>query len=94
MVYFLGDWGMGDTDCTSCQHVSNISQHNNQGQINNGDHLHPLTANVVNNQHNHHNHHVVDTESDEDEISLHPLNNQVILLFLLLVKFAKLVKLI
>uniref|UniRef100_A0A0K8TQX2 Kinase n=1 Tax=Tabanus bromius TaxID=304241 RepID=A0A0K8TQX2_TABBR len=24
MVYFLGDWGMGDSDCTSYQHVPNI----------------------------------------------------------------------
>lgn len=31
MVYFLGDWGMGDSDCTSYQHVPQIpSAHINQ----------------------------------------------------------------
>lgn len=31
MVYFLGDWGMGDSDCASYQHVPQIpSAHINQ----------------------------------------------------------------
>lgn len=30
MVYFLGDWGMGDSDCASYQHVPNIQPHNYQ----------------------------------------------------------------
>lgn len=25
MVYFFGDWGMGDTKCTTCKHVSKLS---------------------------------------------------------------------
>lgn len=30
MVYFLGDWGMGDTKCATCKHVTKLphQQHN------------------------------------------------------------------
>lgn len=72
MVYFLGDWGMGDSDCIPCQHVTNLQQANStkfsnhlHNNLHHNDTLRPSTLN----QH--------DTESDEDEISLLPLTNQV-----------------
>lgn len=80
MVFFLGDWGMGDSDCSSCQiqqHVSN----NHQIQLNQSstiinsartnDLLRPRSSSVVNS-----------LENDEDEVALLPLTNQVCLTFL------------
>lgn len=140
MVYFLGDWGMGDSDCTSYQHVPQIPnahinqfhhhqqqflQHQNQQNediislnqesISNASSISSSTVTVnlqqlsvsdnrlqqhqsrsplyigrqrsescaanvgagtsVNNN-NHNNHKDFNLESD-DEVSLHPLSNQV-----------------
>lgn len=30
MVYFFGDWGMGDTKCTTCKHVSKLSSNTDE----------------------------------------------------------------
>lgn len=62
MVYFLGDWGMGDSDCASYQHVPQIpSAHIN--------HHH--------NQFHHQNHNTQQQISNDDIISLNQeLNNQ------------------
>uniref|UniRef100_U5EUR6 Kinase n=1 Tax=Corethrella appendiculata TaxID=1370023 RepID=U5EUR6_9DIPT len=106
MVYFLGNWGMGDIESNTCQNVSNIvtnitsqlstanqqklqQQQQQQQQlspttiVNNDASTNELTSflksNHISNQHLHHHlqQHHHDTESDEDEIALHPLNNQV-----------------
>lgn len=59
---------MGDTECSPClQHVQNLQQnhfqHTSTFSQTHSDLLRPLSQN--------------DTESDEDEISLFPLSNQV-----------------
>lgn len=71
MVYLYGNWGMGDTECSPClQDVQNLQQNNFNHQQTfskcHTDLLRPLSQN--------------DTESDEDEISLFPLSNQVCVL--------------
>lgn len=81
MVYFLGNWGMGDIECQSCQHhVSNIQSTNLlHSQQDHHQHLHQTlsisraselirqrTASITQ-----------DEQENVDEIALHPLNNQV-----------------
>lgn len=74
MVYFLGDWGMGDTECVSCQHVPNLqinqqhSQHQHQTlSISRATELIKQRTNSLTH----------DDHENDDEVALHPLSNQV-----------------
>ncbi|KAJ6647286.1 Inositol hexakisphosphate kinase 2 [Pseudolycoriella hygida] len=73
MVYFLGDWGMGDTECTTCQHVPNLqinhqqhSQHQTLSISRATELIKQRTASLTRDDH-----------ENDDEVALHPLNNQV-----------------
>lgn len=77
MVYFLGDWGMGDSECTSCQHVPNlqINQQHSQHQtlsISRATELIKQRAGSLTHEEHENDH----------EVSLHPLSNQVRISFL------------
>lgn len=74
MVYFLGNWGMGDIECTSCQHVTSLqnhlqhSQHHHQTlSISRASELIRQRSSSI----------TQDDQENVDEISLHPLSNQV-----------------
>ena len=72
MVYFLGNWGMGDTECATCQHVPTLQNNlqNSQHQtlsISRASELIRQRTNSLNQ----------DDQENVDEISLHPLGNQV-----------------
>lgn len=83
MVYFLGNWGMGDIECQSCQHhVSNIQQTNalhNQQDFHQQQHLHQtLSISRASELIRQRTASITQDEQDAvDEIALHPLNNQV-----------------
>lgn len=75
MVYFLGDWGMGDTECATCQHVPNLqsninglqsSQHQTLSISRATELIRQRSASITQ-----------DDQENVDEIALHPLSNQV-----------------
>lgn len=84
MVYFLGDWGMGDSECSTCQNVPDLllqqtaNLQSTFSHLNNSHHhLHGSNQSVAQSAHDLLSPLNNDTESDEDEISLFPLSNQV-----------------
>lgn len=72
MVYFLGDWGMGDSECATCQHVPNLqinqqhSQHQTLSISRATELIKQRTASLTHDDH-----------ENDDEVALHPLSNQV-----------------
>lgn len=72
MVYFLGDWGMGDSECATCQHVPNLqinhqhSQHQTLSISRATELIKQRTASLTHDDHD-----------NDDEVALHPLSNQV-----------------
>lgn len=73
MVYFLGDWGMGDSECATCQHVPNhlqshlqSSQHQTLSISRASELIRQRTASITQ-----------DEQENDDEVALHPLSNQV-----------------
>lgn len=72
MVYFLGDWGMGDSECATCQHVPNLqshlqsSQHQTLSISRASELIRQRTASITQ-----------DEQENDDEVALHPLSNQV-----------------
>lgn len=61
MVYFLGDWGMGDSEYTTCQNVAQIQDY----KINNHHHQ----------NHHHHNHHL-NNKQRKQQLQQHNYNHQ------------------
>jgi hypothetical protein len=107
MVYLLNDWGMGDTDCTSCHIEFQEQQHNRQlRQLEQQQQHHQFNQNGPNHANNNNNASIISNQQivsatanlqlkkvdrlvlpkgtsldagseSDDEIQLHPLNNQV-----------------
>lgn len=68
----MGDWGMGDSECATCQHVPNLqinqphSQHQTLSISRATELIKQRTASLTHDDH-----------ENDDEVALHPLSNQV-----------------